>query len=218
MIIRYVTPILLLICLAMRSPGQISHGGVPASFTSLKQATFIIPVVEMAPVVNEELIREERAESNHLKPYRFAKSFNVDIDPTNSGTWKSISGQRIWCVQIRSKGAYSLNLIFDKMIIPKGASLFFYSPDHSKIMGAYTSENELSSGYFSFFPLTGDEMIVEYDEPNNVSVPGQLHILKVNHDYKKRLWDQAFRRFWDMSKGCILPRSINLCKGKRVGG
>src|ERR1035437_3811585 len=153
MIIRYVTPILLLICLVMRGSGQISHGGVPASFTYLKQATFIIPVVEMAPVVNKDLLREEKAESNRLKPFRFAKSFNVDIDPTNSGIWKTISGQKIWCVEIHSMGAYSLNLIFDKMIIPKGASLFIYTPDHSKILGAYTSENELSSGNFSFFPL-----------------------------------------------------------------
>jgi len=184
MLIRYVILFILLIGLVMRSSGQISYGGIPASFSSIKHATIIIPVIEMEPVLNEELIREEKTETNHLKPYQFAKSFNVDIDPSNSGIWKKQAGQRIWCVGIRSKGAYSLNLIFDKMILPDGASLFIYTPDHSKILGAFTANNEQSSGYFSFYPIPGDEIVVEYNEPDEALNPAQIHILKVNHDYK----------------------------------
>jgi lysyl endopeptidase len=184
MIIRNLTLFIVLICLVMRSSGQISHGGKPASFSLFKHAAFNIPVIEMEPVKNEVLIHEERPESNHLKPYQFAKSFTVDIDPSNSGIWKNSGNQKIWCVGIRSKGAYSLNLIFDKMILPVGASLFIYTPDHSKILGAFNSKNEQSSGYFTFYPVPGDEIIIEYDEPEKVSNPGQIHILKVNHDYK----------------------------------
>jgi lysyl endopeptidase len=184
MLIRYPTLLLLLISLAMRSSGQVSSGGIPASFASVKHSAFIIPVIDMKPVLNEELIREEKAANYHLKPFQFAKSFIVDIDPANSGIWERTGGQKIWCVGIRSKGAYSLNLIFDKMILPKGASLFIYTPNHSKVMGAFTSKNEQSSGFFSMYPIPGDEIVVEYNEPDKVTSSGQIHILKVNHDYK----------------------------------
>ena len=176
----------MLILLTIKCLGQISSGGTPASFTSFKHAKFEIPVIEMAPVNNEELIREEKSESYKLKlkPYHFAKSFIVDIDPANSGIWEKSGNQKIWCIGIRSRGAYSLNLIFDKMILPKGGSLFIYKPDHSKILGAFTSKNEQSSGYFSSYPVPGDEIIVEYNEPEKVINPAQIHVLKVNHDFK----------------------------------
>lgn len=206
----------MIICLNMSSSGQISHGGIPASFSSFKQARFVIPVIEMAPVLNEELIREEKSAASHLKPYRFATSFNVDIDPTNSGIWKTIAGQKIWCVEIHSKGAYSLNLIFDKMIIPRGASLFIYTPDHSKILGAYTSENELSSGNFSFFPLPGDEIIVEYNEPEKVLIPGQIHILKVNHAYKNAFGTRPLGEADTCTMDVYCPRVLPYIKEKQA--
>jgi len=184
MIIRLSLVVLLLTSIIFRSSSQISHGGRPASFSKLKKEIFSIPFIEMEPVSNQELIREEKSISRHLKPFRFAKSFSVDIDPSNSGIWEKKSSHRIWYLGIRSKGAYSLNLIFDKMIIPAKASLFIYTPDHSTVLGSFTSENEQSSGFFSFFPIPGDEIIVEYNEPEEVEYKGQLHILKVNHDYK----------------------------------
>ena len=184
MIIRFSLLFLLVIGFIMRSSGQISHGGIPASFSSMKQGIFNIHFIEMEPVSNEDLIREEKADEKHLKPFRFAKSFSVDINPQNSGRWEKRSGQRIWSLGIRSRGAYSLNLLFDKMILPNGASLFIYTPDHSKVLGAYTSNNEQSSGFFSFYPVPGDEIIVEYNEPEGITFAAQIHIFKVNHDYK----------------------------------
>lgn len=185
MIIRLSLAVFLLFSLMIRSQAQLAHGGKPASFSQLKSSVFKIPFIEMEPVSNEELLREEKSNvSTPLKPFRFAKTFDVDIDPSHSGIWENQQSQRIWRVGIRSRGAYSLNLVFDKMIIPQKASLFIYSPDHSIILGAFTSENEQSSGFFPVYPIPGDEIIVEYNEPADAQVKGQLHILKVNHDYK----------------------------------
>ncbi len=184
MIIRFSLIFLLLNSLIFSGYSQISHGGIPASFGSIKKGIFSIPFVEMEPVSNEELLREEKSAVTHLKPFQFAKTFNVSIDPSNSGRWEKKSGQRIWTIGIRSKGAYSLNLIFDKMILPEKSSIFIYTPDHSTILGSFTSDNEQSSGYFSFYPIPGDEIIVEYNEPEEVKNQGQIHIFKVNHDYK----------------------------------
>lgn len=170
--------------LSFRSDGQISYGGVPASFNRLKSQNLQLPIVEMAPVNNYELQLKDTQSKNLNKKFRFAKSFDVDISPDNSGVWDSADGIRIWRVAIRSKGAYSLNIIFDRAILPTEASIFIYSPDHQILRGAFNANNEQSSGMLPIFPLPGDEIIVEYNEPATVSTPGELHISKVNHDYK----------------------------------
>ena len=173
--------------LSFRSNGQVSYGGVPASFNRLKSQKLQLPVIEMAPVNNYDLQLKDAQSKNQNKKFRFAKSFDVDISPDNSGVWDSADGIKIWRVAIRSKGAYSLNILFDRAILPTGASIFIYSPDHQILRGAFNANNEQSSGMLPIFPLPGDEIIVEYDEPVTVSTPGELHISKVNHDYKNAI-------------------------------
>ena len=184
MILRHLLVIVVLSGLVLRSSGQISYGGIPASFSLLKKAVYPIPVIDMEPVDNIKLLAEEQSDPNHLKSFRFAKSFNVDLSPDISGKWELKGDMKIWRLGLRSRGAWSLNLIFDKMIIPQGASLYIYTVDHSKISGAFTSDNEQSSGYFSTYPIAGDEIVLEYNEPTASVFPGQLHLSSVNHDYK----------------------------------
>lgn len=184
MILRYLFALVFLLGLTLNSSGQLSYGGIPASFSLLKEAVYTTPIIDMEPVDNDQLLLEERSNPQNLKSYCFAKSFNVNISPGSSGRWEVNGDMKIWRLGLRSKGAWSLNLIFDKMIIPQGASLYIYSNDHSKVLGAFTSDNEQSSGYFSTFPIAGDEIMVEYNEPVKAAYPGQLHISSVNHDYK----------------------------------
>ncbi len=184
MILRYLLVLVLLAGLTFNSSGQLSYGGVPASFSLLKKAVFVIPVIDMEPVDNDQLLIAEKSDPKNLKSFYFAKSFNVDISPEFAGRWEIQGDMKIWQLGLRSKGAWSINLIFDKMIIPQGASLFIYSKDHKKILGAFTSANEQSSGYFSTYPVPGDEIVVEYNEPLKSVYEGELHISSVNHDYK----------------------------------
>jgi lysyl endopeptidase len=184
MILRHILIFLLVSGVVLRSSGQLSYGGIPASFSLLKKASNPIPVIDMEPVDNNQLLINENRDPDHLKSFYFAKSFDVDLSPDFSGIWDKKGDIKIWRLGLRSKGAWSLNLIFDKMIIPKGASLFIYSVDHLKVLGAFTSDNEQSSGYFSTYPIAGDEIVVEYNEPVSSIYPGELHISSVNHDYK----------------------------------
>ncbi|MCX6239585.1 MAG: trypsin-like peptidase domain-containing protein [Bacteroidia bacterium] len=185
MILRYAIIVLFGLGLTLPSSGQLSYGGIPASFSLLKKAAYPeIQVIDMEPVDNYQLLIEEQSNPNNLKSFYFAKSFKVNISPEFSGQWEVKDDLKIWRLGLRSKGAWSLNLIFDKFIIPHGASLYIYSNDHSKVLGAFTSDNEQSSGYFSTYPIPGDEIIVEYNEPLKSIYPGELHISSVNHDYK----------------------------------
>ena len=184
MVLRYLLVLTLLSGLVLRSSGQLSFGGAPASFEGLKLTSYPIPFIEMEPVDNHKLLLAEKKGNRHLKSLHFAKSFDVDLSPSAFGQWISNGDMKIWRLGIRSTGAYSLNLIFDKMIIPDGASLFIYNLDHTKVLGAFTSGSEQSSGHFATFPIAGDQVVVEYNEPKSATYPGELHISSVNHDFK----------------------------------
>lgn len=176
--------------LSFRSLGQISYGGTPASFNSLKSLRTQLPVIETAKVDNAALVLQDIQSRDQSKKYTFAKSFDADITPQTAGVWDIAGGMKIWRISLRSEGAYSLNILFDRFILPTGASVFIYTPDHRIVRGAFNANNEQSSGMLPVYPLPGDEIIVEYNEPLNVSVPGDLHISKINHDYKNAIGDR----------------------------
>ena len=170
--------------LSLPVKGQVSYGGTPASFSHLKSAQLQMPVIEMSPVNNYDLLLLENQSGNIFKKQKFAKSINVDISPDNSGKWEVVDGMKIWRIAIRSFGAYSLSILFDRAILPTGASIFIYSADHKILRGAFNANNEQSSGMLPIFPLPVDEIVVEYNEPESVTVKGELHISQVYHGYK----------------------------------
>lgn len=145
----------------------------------------------MMPVSNYMLAKEESEEQSGLKSLTFARAFSVNLSTENSGLWEeNAEGTKIWRLGIRSIGAYSLNLVFERFHIPDGASLFVYSPDKGKILGAFTANNEQESGTFAIRPLAGDELIIEYNEPANAAFHGELLLGNVNHDFKNAFGDR----------------------------
>jgi V8-like Glu-specific endopeptidase len=101
------------------------------------------------------------------------------------------------------------------MIIPEKASLFIYTPDRKTVMGSFTSENEQSSGYFSCYPLPGDEIVVEYNVPEEVKYKGQIHIFKVNHDYKNVFGTRPLGESGTCNRDVYCPDVIAYSKEKQ---
>lgn len=215
MILRYLLITILLAGWTLPGFGQLSFGGIPASFNQLKKASTAVPVIEMEPVNNDQLLIEEKTDPENLKTFHFAKSFSVDLSPGFSGVWVKSGEMKIWRLGLRSKGAFSINLIFDKMIIPQGASLFIYSADHLKILGAFTSDSEQASGYFATYPIAGDEITVEYNEPVNSPYQGELHIVSVNHDYKNAFGTRPLGESGLCNMDVYCPDASNIQKEKQ---
>ena len=97
--------------------GQISQGGFPKVILELKSTG--ASVIEM-PSINNRILRKSVAQTqltdNLLKPFTFAHTFDVNFTPVNSGEWfTSEDGVHCWRLKIRSKGAKSINLIFDNL-------------------------------------------------------------------------------------------------------
>ena len=163
---------------------QKSFGGIPESFnTGVKSAPkdFIMPEFSTDSMQKIDCIEIMKGR----KTYRFAKAFEVDFNPLNSGEWMvRIRGIHIWRISIFSKGAYSIGILLKHYQPAPGGRIYIYNPEHTEILGAYTSQNIAPGGFLTIFPIPSDHAIIEYDLPAGAETDDGFTIGMVAHDYK----------------------------------
>ncbi|MDX9880769.1 MAG: T9SS type A sorting domain-containing protein [Prolixibacteraceae bacterium] len=162
---------------------QISQGGRPIEPAFLKSSRSGLKWYKTPFFRKETYLKQDNSSGNSLKPLRFAHSFDVSLNPENSGSWTSQENYKIWLLGIESTGAYSINLIFKNFRLPPKARLFIYNADRSDIIGAFTDENNSASGMFPTLPVAGDKIIVQYEEPVDPEFHGTFEIASISHDF-----------------------------------
>ncbi len=163
---------------------QISVEGKPLSNSVILKST--VQTIEMSSFDLQKLQNEDAIESQAKDiPPRFGNPFHVNFGYTNSGTKEVLSdGSKIWRLKIKSSGANSINLIFDKFNMPAGSSLFIYNESKKQITGAFTEQNNSFNGKFSTTPVGGDVITLEYNAPSYVTEEPLINISVVVHAYK----------------------------------
>ena len=157
---------------------QISYGGSPIPQSNSTLETITLPALNLGTL-----------KSSTNKPFKtgslhFAHPIFVSLNTSNSGMWSySNQGMAIWQLAIKSEGAKSLNLIFDKFYLPAGAQLFVYNRNYSSVLGAFTSANNRPSKTFAIAPVQGDEIIIEIQCTPDLINTIELEISAVNHDF-----------------------------------
>lgn len=166
--------------------GQISYGGKPLALNYATRSSQAINDDFFIDMPRFDENAEFRAQANNakFKSLYFAHKFYVHLRPENSGVrFATNEGMTVWRVGIRSRHAYSLNILFTRFHIPEGARVFVYNSDQSEILGSYTSQNNTDYKMLPIQPISGDKLIVEYQEPDNASFKGEIEIGEVNHDF-----------------------------------
>ena len=177
--------VFLLICLSIVWKSvfsQISEPIPPYSFQYTVPGK--IQTINMPPLKVDSLLMQDK-QQDRVRPYRFGYEFDVSYDNFNVGTWMDLpNGGKLWRLRIVSPGAYSINLIYKKFWLPKGATFHIYNQDKSMVLGAFTSRNNKPHGKFATDLVKGSVVILEYYEPPDVNDPGIIHISKVVHGYR----------------------------------
>ena len=138
---------------------QISHGGSPLPLNAGERALTIKRemFVEMPSFDVAEELRLSENEAQFKSLY-FAHKFFVHLRPDNSGIrFTNTDGTNVWRVGIRSRGAYSINILFSKFHLAKGAKVFVYNADQTQILGSYTDENNTEHNLLPVQPIGGEE-------------------------------------------------------------
>ncbi len=163
---------------------QISEGGTPVFIKKLKSATSVADLVVLPAFDQLKMASQNLSISDQmLKPFRFAYPFQVSLSPDNSGKWYTDGDVNVWQLRIRSTGAYSLNFILEQFKLPENARLFLINETTNEIKGAYTRSNNSESQVFAIEPIGGDEILIQYEEPVQVSSRGIFKIIQIAHDF-----------------------------------
>lgn len=161
---------------------QVEQKGVPLSLSSLKISKKVnIPEYNL-PDFDAIGFRNKIDDLSDKKKLRFAKVFDVDINIRDKAETYKINNGTLYLYSVRSKGAFSLFLAFDSFKIPPGAELYVYNADYSHIKGALTANNNRDSEILPVAPVKGEQVIIEYFEPDKAPFKGKLHVGKVGHD------------------------------------
>jgi hypothetical protein len=168
----------ILLAISFVGYGQVSHGGRPMpGSVGLESLELHVARPTMA-------LQQKIDDKNISQPLRFADPIYTNFTPQNSGTWEAnVDGYNIWRLAIKSEGAKSLNLIFDKFYLKEDDKLFVYNPERTQVLGAFTSENNKPSKIFAIAPVAGDELIVELQTKQSIDFAHEILLSEVNHDF-----------------------------------
>jgi hypothetical protein len=139
----------------------------------------------MPSVDRQALLLEDDQERAEGLPYRFGAPFEVNYSMDNSGAWTILpDGGRLWRLRLSCPGAYSTNLIYNRFVLPEGATFFVYDDDREYVLGSFTQSNNKSHQMFATAPIPGESCILEYFEPAGVRQTGEITVGRVIHGYK----------------------------------
>ncbi|MFD0932157.1 T9SS type A sorting domain-containing protein [Psychroflexus salinarum] len=175
-------PLIIALFFFFNVSAQVTNEGKPKSWKlNLNTSkSILMPGFDLKSLQEEDKINDEKND----QPYRFGYEYQVSLDFEN-GNWNELkNGDRIWLLNIKSKGAKTLNFLFDEFLIPDGAKLYFYNDKRTDLLGAYTSTQNRDDMQFGTWLIDGDNVWIEYYEPAEAEFKGQLHISKVVHGYR----------------------------------
>ena len=122
---RYFLLLSILFCTHLNA--QISFGGFPypeiiESTQSIRTTrpleTIVLPSIDSSSIASQD-------EAIRMGGTQFAFSHKVCFTPKNSGVLLTDSlGTKVWRLRVRSEGAYSLNVIFNRYRLEKGEKVF----------------------------------------------------------------------------------------------
>jgi len=176
------TPVLL-IFLSLSLCAQIGHGGYPRAEAEILNE--LDPVEISLPAELESEGSGAKTAQAKNSPFIYAHAIPVNLDPYNSGLLSDMpGGGKLWQLSISSKGAYSLNLLFDSFKLAPGAEMFVYSSDKKSLLGAFTASNNKGTGMLAIQPIPGDRLVVECYFPKGALNRSKLSIGRVGYGFK----------------------------------
>ena len=170
------------ICLFLPATAQdypsLRPAGLEASFASVFPAE--LSKVQLPQIEYDKVKLEDQ---NSGMP-RIAVPAKVQAGLTNGGTWTSLpNGDLVWQLAIESRNGLGLMALYEAFFIPKGASLFMYSPDGKQVLGPYTHRDNTKNSRFMTGLIQGQTAIIEYRVPAAIKGQGAIQLFRVDQVY-----------------------------------
>lgn len=144
-----------------------------------------VPVVSASALDLKNVQREDSMRSIAGDLPLYGRLMPVMADVNTYGTWDVDKGDRRWRLWLRSEGAKAVELFFDGVSVPAGATLTVFDQGGALSNGPHgADEMTLPGGLFTTGLVHGDRCLVEYREPLDAAFRGFLRITHVSHAYR----------------------------------
>lgn len=137
-----------------------------------------MPVFDLTP-----LIKEDEAVKGLDIPFRFGKSFDVNLS-LQDGKWVKTDSTEIWSLKISSPNAYSLNFIFSELYLPEDAELYIFNDDGTVVYGPVTEEQNQHGKTYLTDIIEGESATIQLSIPIISREKPELRIQNVVHGYR----------------------------------
>lgn len=164
--------------------GQQGFQDIPYSW-QVNDRTQIDPVI--LPPLDLDQIRAEDSINDLDKsiPWRYGVERPLKINTNTHGQWMQLdNGDRLWRAAIRSTGALSMSINFERFRLPPGGRLHFYNLERDDLSSSYSSDANRDNEMFGSWFVFGDEIIIEYYQKGSQSQSPLLEIGSVIHGYR----------------------------------
>ncbi len=148
----------------------------------LKEHWRVAKIKAMPPLDVQKIASARQQERDDNVPFRFGEGFDTRITLAD-GEWTDTENGRLWTMAIESKGAYSINFVFNDFYLPEGAELYISNEEGDMLYGPVTSKANTENGHFLTDLIKGDKVSIYLFEPSNKRNESQLTIKRVVHAY-----------------------------------
>lgn len=148
----------------------------------LKEHRGVAKIKAMPPLDIQKIASARQQERDDNVPFRFGEGFDTRITLAD-GEWTDTENGRLWTMAIESKGAYSINFVFNDFYLPEGAELYISNEEGDMLYGPVTSKANTENGHFLTDLIKGDKVSIYLFEPSNKRNESQLTIKRVVHAY-----------------------------------
>ncbi len=193
----------------LQSSAQISEGGLPPGIENSIDKSQIPVIILEKPEKHDQ--DKNAGALPGLKSMRIGSIIKTNIDLVKEGKWEKVNNNGQICrLAIQSDDATALSLYYDMFNLPEGAKLFIYDPLHRQVRGAFTSKNNSSSGLFATSLISGDQIIIEYYQPDYIKESPTIHINEVLYANKTQKDSK------DIGDSDFCEVNVNCPEGKNV--
>lgn len=164
---------------------QISEGGIPYASQIQLKSTEQVPSFRMKSLDRQKLAEEDAV---YPSPVRYSVFEKVSI-PIREGRYTRIqdAAGAIWQYVVVAPGASSIQIMFDRFILPEKAKLYLYDPQCRRVAGAFTRANMQEDSSFVVADFFSDTLVIEYFEPDQKEFPGEVVIGQIGQAYKSMM-------------------------------
>ncbi len=102
-----------------------------------------MPAFDVQPLMDEDKEMDEMGD----RPFQFGKGFDTNFT-LKDGIWTDVENGRLWSMQFKSDGAYSINFVFDNFIYLRMPSCMWLMQIKPCFTGLLHQNKILKTGIF----------------------------------------------------------------------